>query len=63
MANMNLNDQDPFHADATSPSAMMVDTAEDLDLDRSESNDIQLTDADQAQPDVPPKPVATDCRF
>jgi len=63
MANLDLNDQDPFHADATSPNGMMVDPAEELDLDRSESNDIQLLDADNGQADAPPRPVATDCRF
>ncbi|KAJ9151597.1 Ubiquitin carboxyl-terminal hydrolase [Coniochaeta hoffmannii] len=60
MANLDLNDQDPFHADATSPNGMMVDPAEELDLDRSESNDIQLLDADNGQADAPPRPVATD---
>lgn len=62
-ADLVLNNQDPFHPDATSPNTMMVDPPEELDLDRSESNDVQLIDADQAQPDVPPKPAATDCRF
>lgn len=62
-ANLELDDQDPFPPDATSPNAMMVDPPEELDLDRPENNDVQLIDVDQAQPGVPPKSVATDCRF
>lgn len=62
LANLDLHDKDPFHPDATSPNAMMIDPPEELAIDGSEANDVQLDDADQAQPDVPPKPLATDCR-
>ncbi|KAB5575494.1 hypothetical protein GE09DRAFT_594410 [Coniochaeta sp. 2T2.1] len=59
-ANMDLDDQDPFHPDATSPNAMLVDQPDELAIDGAEPNDVQFNDADQAQPDVPPKPLAND---
>jgi ubiquitin carboxyl-terminal hydrolase 7 len=61
-ANLELNGQDPFHPDATSPNAMMIDPPEELAIDSPEANDVQLNDGDQALPDAPPKPLATDCR-
>lgn len=61
-ANLDLNGKDPFHPDATSPNAMMLDPPEELAIDSSDANDVQLSDADQAQSNVPPKPLASDCR-
>ena len=62
LANLELSDQDPF-MDATSPNAMVVDAPapEDLALDSNEKVDVVITDADQAQPEAPSKPLASDC--
>lgn len=64
LANLEMDDQEPFHAaDATSPSAMIIDTPEELAVDGPETDDIQLNDAELVQSNAPPKPVATDSTF
>lgn len=64
-ADLTLDTKDPFHADATSPNAMMLDTPDDLPIDltnTSDKDDVVLITPDGSDAGVPAPPVASDCR-
>jgi ubiquitin carboxyl-terminal hydrolase 7 len=64
IANLTLHSKDPFHVDATSPNAMVLDTPDDLtiDLTNSDKDDVVLISHDEVEAEVPAPPVASDCR-
>lgn len=61
LANHHFAGKDFFHADATSPNAMVVDQPDELAVESSDKDDVALISTDEAEPEVPAPPVATDC--